>query len=239
MTMLLDKYYSTRNNKVYFSREQASNFAKRIAGDFNPIHNQDAKRFCVPGDLIFALVLAKHGLSQHMEFTFSGMVGEDMQLEIEESSAGMLSIRDENGKECLGVKYSGKTTTDQVLIADLTHRYAGFSGQTFPHILVPLMEKKQVMINPERPMVIYQSMVIDLDRLDFSAPELELSRSQLEINGKRGHVRFDFQFKSAGKIIGKGEKNMILSGLRDYDQEKIDQMVAGYNQHKDSYLALI
>ncbi|NOZ36796.1 MAG: DUF3581 domain-containing protein [Gammaproteobacteria bacterium] len=236
---ILDNYYSTENNKIYFSREQASNFAKRVAGDFNPIHNQDAKRFCVPGDLIFALVLAKHGLYQHMEFTFSGMVGEDMQLTFDEPSAGTLSIRDENGKECLGVTCSGEKTTDQSLIADLSLCYVGFSGQTFPHILVPLMEKEQVMINPERPMVIYQSMIIDLDRLDFSAPELELSSSQLEINGKRGHVRFDFQFKSAGEIVGKGEKNMILSGLRDYDQKKIDQMVAGYNQHKQGYLALI
>ncbi len=237
--MLLDNYYSTENNKIYFSREQASNFAKRVAGDFNPIHNQDAKRFCVPGDLIFALVLAKHGLCQHMEFTFSGMVGEDMQLEITEPSPGTLSIRDEKGKECLGVKCSGEKTTNQTLIADLSLRYVGFSGQTFPHILVPLMEKEQVMINPQRPMVIYQSMIIDLDRLDFSAPELELSSSRLEISGKRGHVRFDFLFKSAGEIVGKGEKNMILSGLREYDQEKIDHMVAGYNQHKQDYLALI
>lgn len=235
--MLLDNYYSTDNNKIYFSREQASNFAKRVAGDFNPIHNEDAKRFCVPGDLIFALVLAKHGLCQHMEFTFSGMVGEGMRLEIEEPSTGTLSIRDENGKQCLGVKYSGEKTTDQALIADLTHRYAGFSGQTFPHILVPLMEKERVMINPERPMVIYQSMVIDLDRLDFSAPELDLSSSRLEIDGKRGHVRFDFQFKSGGDIVGKGEKNMILSGLREYNQGEIDRMVAGYNQHKHDYLA--
>ncbi len=237
--MLLDKYYSSVNNKIYFSREQASNFAKQVAGDFNPIHNQDAKRFCVPGDLIFALVLAKHGLCQHMEFTFSGMVGEDMQLAIEEPLPGILSIRDENSKECLGIKYSGDKTTDQALIANLTLRYVGFSGHTFPHILVPLMEKEQVMINPERPMVIYQSMIIDLNRLDFSAPELELSNSQLEIKGKRGHVRFDFQFRSAGKIVGRGEKNMILSGLRDYDQAKIDQMVAGYNQHKHEYLSLI
>ncbi|HEB54751.1 MAG TPA: DUF3581 family protein [Gammaproteobacteria bacterium] len=237
--MLLDNYYSSENNKIYFSREQASNFAKRVAGDFNPIHNQDAKRFCVPGDLIFALVLAKHGLCQHMEFTFSGMVAENMRLTIEEHSPGVLSIRDENGKECLGVKCSGEKTTDQALIADLTLRYVGFSGQTFPHILVPLMEKEQVMINPERPMVIYQSMVIDLERLDFSAPELELCSSQLEINGKRGHVRFDFEFKSAGEVVGRGEKNMILSGLREYNQEKIDQMVAGYNQHKHEYLALI
>ncbi len=237
MTIQLDKYYSTDNDRIYFSREQASNFAKRIAGDFNPLHDPDATRFCVPGDLIFALVLARYGLCQHMEFTFSGMVGEDMRLAFEEPTAGTLSIRDENNKECLGMKCSGEKSTAQETIADLCRRYVEFSGQTFPHILVPLMTKHRVMINPERPMVIYQSMIIDLDRLDFSSPELELSSSQLDINGKRGHVRFDFQIKSAGEIVGKGEKHMILSGLREYDQEKIEQMVAVYTRRKQDYLA--
>ncbi len=232
--MQLDKYYSSNNDRIFFSRDQASNFAKHVAGDFNPIHDQDCKRFCVPGDLIFALTLARHGLCQHMEFSFTGMVGEGMQLSFADTSAGRLSILDEKGKECLGVKCSGEKTTDQALITDLTHCYVAFSGQTFPHILVPLMKKHQVMINPDRPMVIYQNMIIDLNRLDFSAPELQLSSSQLEVNGKRGHARLNFQLTSAGEIVGKGEKNMILSGLRKYDQEKIDQLTIAYNHKKQS-----
>jgi len=232
--MQLDKYYSTNNERIFFSREQASNFAKHVAGDFNPIHDQDCKRFCVPGDLIFALTLARHGLCQHMEFSFTGMVGEGMLLNFKNLSADTLSILDEKSKECLRVKCRGEKTTDQALIADLTHRYVEFSGQAFPHILVPLMKKHQVMINPDRPMVIYQNMIIDLDRLDFSTPKLELSSTQLEVNGKRGHARLNFQLTSAGEVFGKGEKNMILSGLREYDQEKIDQLTVAYNHKKQA-----
>ncbi|VAX06169.1 hypothetical protein MNBD_GAMMA25-335 [hydrothermal vent metagenome] len=233
--MQLDNFYSTENNKIYFSREQASDFAKRLAGDFNPLHDPDSKRFCVPGDLIFALILARYGLCQQMEFTFSGMVGEGMQLDFVESSPGTLSIIDERGKECLGVKCEGEKTTNQTLTADLSQRYVEFSGQTFPHILVPLMKEQRVMINPERPMIIYQSMIINLERLDFSAPELELSSSQLKVNGKRGQAQLNFQLKSAGEIVGRGQKNMILSSLREYDQEKIDRLSLAYNQKKQNY----
>ena len=72
--MFLEKFYNTNNDKVTFSRQQASNFAKQIADDFNPLHDIDAKRFCVPGDLLFSLTLARAGLHQEMTFTFSGMV---------------------------------------------------------------------------------------------------------------------------------------------------------------------
>ncbi len=54
--MFLDTYYSDKNGEFSFTREQASNFAKRIAGDFNPIHDEDNKRFCVPGDLLFSVL---------------------------------------------------------------------------------------------------------------------------------------------------------------------------------------
>ena len=55
--MQLDEYYSDGNGHIAISREQASDFAKGVAGDFNPIHDVDAKRFCVPGDLLFSLAL--------------------------------------------------------------------------------------------------------------------------------------------------------------------------------------
>ena len=66
--MFLNDYFTESNDDIVISAQQASRFAKEVAGDFNPIHNLDAKRFCVPGDLLFSLVLAKYGLSQHMEF---------------------------------------------------------------------------------------------------------------------------------------------------------------------------
>ena len=78
--MFLDNYCNQENDKISFTRIQASDFAKKIADDFNPLHDTDAKRFCVPGDLLFSLVLANSGLSQEMTFIFSGMVSNDIKL---------------------------------------------------------------------------------------------------------------------------------------------------------------
>lgn len=234
--MQLAEYYAEIHNKISFTREQASAFAKQVAGDFNPIHDIDAKRFCVPGDLLFALVLNKYGLSQHMHFSFSGMVTEGVLLNFPETSHGTLHITDQNSKEYMSIECRGEVSTDQALITDLTRRYVEFSGQTFPHILIPLMEEKHVMINPERPLIIYESMVIDMNRLDITEPTLELSDARLSVEGKRGDVCLEFCLKNADEVVGKGMKNMVLSGLRDYDQSIIEGMVNNYNARKQAYL---
>lgn len=234
--MFLDDYYDIDNESIYVSRQQASNFAKKVAGDFNPIHDEDAKRFCVPGDLLFALVLNKYGLSQHMDFSFSGMVGDGVNLLFPEAGAKPIIIRDNNGKDYLSIEREGETSKDLDLIQALTRRYVEFSGQTFPHILVPLMAEHKVMINPERPLVIYESMVIDMKRLDIKDLQLELSNSTLDVEGKRGAVCLEFSLMAAGEIVGTGKKNMVLSGLRAFDQETIDQLVQNYAARKQSYI---
>ena len=66
--MIIENFCRISNNKVSFSRQQASDFAKQIADDFNPLHDVEAKRFCVPGDLLFAVASAKAGLHKKMSF---------------------------------------------------------------------------------------------------------------------------------------------------------------------------
>lgn len=78
--MFLDNFYNQNQLELTISAEQGSSFAKSISNDFNPIHDPDSKRFCVPGDLLFALVLQRYGLSQNMTFNFAGMVGGDTGL---------------------------------------------------------------------------------------------------------------------------------------------------------------
>ncbi|MFQ5643080.1 MAG: DUF3581 domain-containing protein [Thiogranum sp.] len=230
--MLLENYYSEDDAKITFSRQQASDFAKNVAGDFNPIHDPDAKRFCVPGDLLFSLVLAKCGLSRKMRFVFSGMVNDGVALNFPDTSSATLDISDANGKKYLSLERSGETTRDSRLVCDLTSSYVRFSGQTFPHILVPLMAEQQVMINPDRPLVIYESMAIDLDRLDFTGPQLESTRSVLEVDGKRGSVRLEFCLRAGNEIVGRGEKAMVISGLRAYDADRVQAMVDNYASRK-------
>ena len=55
--MNMDKYYHLENSNLSFTRQQGSDFAKLVAHDFNPIHDPESKRFCVPGDLLFAVMI--------------------------------------------------------------------------------------------------------------------------------------------------------------------------------------
>ncbi len=233
--MQLQDYYHSKNDTVSFSRQQASDFAKNIAGDFNPIHNIDAKRFCVPGDLLFAVALHHYGLSQKMRVTFSGMVTDEAVI-FPQAASDNITISDASGKQYLTVERIGETTHNPALISELTRNYVAFSGQTFPHILVPLMEKNGVMINPERPLVIYESMVIDMQRLDASAPTLELTNSHLDVDGKRGKATLEFKLVSAGETIGRGTKSMVLSGLREFDAAQISALVSEYETWKQNHL---
>jgi Protein of unknown function (DUF3581) len=231
--MFLTDYYLESKTGISFSREQASDFAKKIAGDFNPLHDPDNKVFCVPGDLLFSVALAKLGLSQRMSFSFSGMVSDNMSILFHDTDSNSVDAIDSEGKVYLSINRSGEISTDETAIGSLARSYVEFSGRTFPHILVPLMQEQNTMINPARPMVIYESMEIDLDHLNISQPELELTETSFEVNGKKGRVKLGFCLKQDGDIVGNGIKYMSLRGLRPYEQETIDGIVDSYMQRRN------
>ncbi|MGF1731679.1 DUF3581 domain-containing protein [Photobacterium kasasachensis] len=237
--MFLESYYSEQNGEFSFTREQASHFAKKVAGDFNPIHDEDNKRFCVPGDLLFSVVLSKVGLSQKMRFEFAGMINDGIAISVDQKSNDDLSMIDCSGKEYLHIIREGDTTLNQDLIEQVTKSYVQFSGMNFPHIMVPLMESKQIMINPTRPLVIYESMELDFERLDISSPTVELTGSDIDVDGKRGSVTLKFCFKENGEVVGTGRKRMVMSGLKPYCQNDIDDLVNRFNQRKDDFTALL
>lgn len=233
--MFLENYCSISDDKISFTRQQASDFAKQIADDFNPLHDINAKRFCVPGDLLFSLVLERAGLHQEMSFTFSGMVTDGIALNFPSEISSSANIVDDKQKEYLNMTVSGACTKDSKAIEALTRAYVEFSGHTFPHILVELMKENKVMINPTRPMIMYESMSIHLDNVEFQDIALQLSSTTLDIDGKRGNACLSFDLVSQGSIIGHGKKFMLLSGLRDYCQDTIDNIVAQYNDTKALY----
>ena len=233
--MNLTKYYNLEGARLSFTRQQASDFAKKIAGDFNPIHDVDSKRFCVPGDLLFSVIIHHYGLRQTMGFSFSGMVDDDVTLILPAVNAREISIYDEHDKKYLDVSSDGAHSRDQGLIGSLTRNYVEFSGHTFPHVLVPLMRENNVMINTERPLVIYDHMRISLDTLDIDEVELRLSDSICRLYGKRGDVALNYDLCCNGERVGKGQKKMVLSGLREYDQASIDALVESYGARKSAY----
>ena len=233
--MNLEKYYTLDGSRLTFTRQQASDFAKSVAGDFNPIHDIDSKRFCVPGDLLFSIIIHHYGLRQTMGISFSGMVGDDTTLILPEVDAREISIYDEHDKKYLDVSTDGEHSHNPVLIESLTRNYVKFSGETFPHVLVPLMKQNNVMINPERPLVIYDHMRISLDRLDIDSVNLSLSESIFRLYGKRGDVALNYDLSCNGERVGKGQKKMVLSGLREYDQASIDELIATYSGRKNHH----
>jgi len=233
--MLLSDYYAIDAAGLRISADQASNFAKAIAGDFNPLHDPDNRRFCVPGDLLFTVLLQHYGISQRMHFRFSGMVGANVTLQLEENPGDVYELRDAAGKTYLHVDRSGDVTHDSQLIERLARSYVAFSGQNFPHILVPLLQDQGVMINTERPMVIYESMDFELKRVDIPNVKLRLADSRMKVDGKRGDVRLTFEFLCGEVVVGTGCKRLLLSGLRPYEQRGMDQLVNAYLASRDNY----
>jgi len=233
--MFIEQYCPINNEKISFTRQQGSDFAKKVADDFNPLHNIEAKRFCVPGDLLFSVIIARSGLHKEMSFNFSGMVNDGIALTFPNEITDNFDIVDSKNKTYLTVEASGEKTHCALLINALTKAYVDFSGHTFPDILVKLMAENNVMINPARPMVMYQCMKISLERLDITSLTLELAKTSLTIEGKRGDAWLEFDLFSDGEIVGHGKKHMLLSGLREYCQDYIDTMVSQYQKSKAAY----
>ncbi|CAK4066810.1 DUF3581 domain-containing protein [Vibrio sp. 16] len=235
--MFLTPYFSQNSDQFQFTRQQASHFAKKVAGDFNPIHDEDSKRFCVPGDLLFAVLLSKEGISQKMRFDFSGMVNDGVALSVDNKCEKESAVVDANGKEYLHMSHEGEVNRNPEFIEHVVTSYVQFSGMNFPHIMVPLMEEQQAMINCQRPLVIYESMEVEFDRLDLTHPEVDFTGATFDVDGKRGVVTLNFAFKEDGEVVGKGIKRMVASGLKPYDQASVDDLVERFNARKDAFLA--
>lgn len=233
--MFLESFYQEDQDGVRISPEQASRFAKEVAGDFNPIHDPGSKRFCVPGDLLFSLVLERYGLSQGMCFTFSGMVGSDAMLRFPDTDEAKFAVTDARDRVCLTVERQGETTAEPTILEKMARSYVSFSGQNFPHVLVPLLRDQGVMINPDRPLVIYESMSVRLDHLDWAEPRLDHAEHRLEVKGKRGDVRLAFTIHADGRQVGKGFKKLVVSGLKPYAEAPTKQLMQDYMLQKASY----
>lgn len=237
--MFLEDFFHTRAGHIVISAEQASRFAKDVAGDFNPIHDPGARRFYVPGDLLCALVLVRHGLSQRMSFRFVDRVSDGQLLDIPDTDDDFLPITDDNGRSVLEVVRSGSVTHDPALIEQFIREYVAFSGRNFPHYLQPLMQERGVMFHPDRPLIMYDRMDFTLADANPGPLKLEYTRGELEVHGKRGEAILFFEFRSAdGKVVrGEGSKTLVISGLRPYDPVRMESVVDEFNRRKAAYLA--
>ena len=234
VVMFTDDYCNREGESFQFSKQQGSDFAKRIAGDFNPLHDVDNSRFCIPGDLLFAVMLSKFGISREMTFDFQGMVSGNMPICFNESDTNIAAVNDKD-KQVLNVTRNGEITSNGMFVEGLIRAYVAFSGETFPHTIIKLMQQEGMMINTRRPMVIYDQMTLSFERFSESAPQVELQNCHFDVNGKRGMVVMNFDLLADGESIGSGQKQIIMGGLRPYQQSEIDYLVDTYNSSKDKF----
>lgn len=234
--MFLTPYYNQQEKQILVSAEQASTFAKKECHDFNPIHDPDNKRFCVPGDLLFSLALQEYGVSESMSFTFTNMVGDNMPLLFPKSDAKEIVVTNAQGKSVLEISRSGNVSNDPQLIESIIKNYVVFSGQNFPSLLMPLMKKHQVMFNPARPLVMYNSMNFEFDSLSLTNPlKVELAESKLEVEPKRANNFLHFDIFDGDKVIGRGIKTMVVAGLKPYDHESITTFTENYLARRNAF----
>ena len=239
----LSPYFRNQDRQILITPQQASDFAKSVAGDFNPLHDPDSRRFCVPGDLLFALVVDQFGLSQRMDLRFRGMVGANRILDFQESDASEICIRDTEGKTYLEVHRSGHLLRDARASECLTRAYVAFSGQNFPHVLVPLMRDHGVMVNPERPLVIYESMCLELlvDDPEILAGAIDprLEQSRMKTDGKRGQVDLEYTLCHSGRPVAKGSKRMMIGAILPFDADRVVAMTKLYQGFREGYRPIV
>lgn len=226
---LLAPYHDKQTDTVSISANQGSRFAKEVAGDHNPLHDADAPRFCVPGDLLFALVVGRYGVAEHMALTFRGMLRADTPLHFPDAATSSFSITDTAGRDYVSVEYGEPLSASAAAARGLIEAYVACSGQTFPDRLQPLLERSGVMFNPSRPLVVYDSMSLAFHAPPTEPPTLRLTESDLQVSGKRGDARFDFEILVGGRPIGQCSKKMVVSGLRPYDATAMDDVVSRYH----------
>jgi hypothetical protein len=234
--MLLESYYTKSDNVIRVSAEQASRFAKTQCHDFNPIHDPENKRFCVPGDLLFSIALNEYGVSESMSFTFTNMIGDNVGVCFPEDKGYHIVITNENGRSVLEINRQGSTSHDPDLIDSLIKNYVVFSGQNFPTLLMPLMKKHNVMFNPARPLVMYNSMSFEFDTLSLDNPvNVKFADSYFEVKPKRADNFLHFDIADGEKVIGRGIKKLVVAGLKPYDHETITAFSDNYEARRSAF----
>lgn len=235
--MFLNEFYSQKDSSFRFTQQQASRFAKTVANDYNKIHDVDNKRFCVPGDLLFAVSLAKFGLSKTMKIDFTGMVKNDTDLIFSPLLENKTAIMNSDQQTFMELELGGQSSHDEKIITKIIKEYVQFSGKNFPEIMVPLMRTENMMFNPARTLIMYKSMQINMTRVDVDSIALVFDEAVMAVQGKRATVNFKFDFYDGDEKVGTGQKDMLLSGLIPYEESAMAGVIADYQAAKIKYLS--
>lgn len=229
-------FYTLSDDTLTISPEQASRFAKTVAGDFNPIHDAGDRRFCVPGDLLFAVILENVGLYKKMSFTFDARMTADIVGVLNSQQTGAGNITDQRSeKPIVNFQYDSEKIVSKKLIHEFIEHYVAFSGQNFPYLLDPVLKSNDAMFNPKSPLVMYQSMEFSLYPKDDSEISIDYVNADFEKQGKRGYITLNFNFNQNEDVIGNGKKQLLISGIRPYDESEMSKIIESFLERKNNF----
>jgi len=84
--------------------------------------------------------------------------------------------------------------------------------------------------------VIYESMTLSFDHLDFKQASVKMLEPEMKVDGKRASAFLHFQVKSGEEVVGKGFKKLAISVTSGYEAEPMQAFVDDYLARKNGYL---
>ena len=90
------------------------------------------------------------------------------------------------------------------------------------------MAEQGWMINTLRPLVLYQSMSLEMEYFDFTNLALQQVGAEFKAHGKRAEVRLIFELHDEERRVGRGSKTLIAGGLRPYEDGPMQVLVKNY-----------
>lgn len=217
------------NDVFRFIPTACSAYARNVAKDFNPIHSHLAKKYCVPGDLIFALITEMHGAHNYMRVDFLNRVGAECKLFFDTKRIA-LALLDVDKKLYAELATAGDKSVCPKRLKTVSNVVVSCTSGYFPYKLIDNLREENVMLSIRRSMVMLKSIEVELRNI-HSASSLvaKYQSSGLELSGKRGEVKVYFQlFDDDGISVGFVTKTVLIIGIEKFNDKASKQYLDDY-----------
>lgn len=214
--MDISEYYDCIDGEIHFNDLKASQFAKNVSNDQNPIHDHDNKNYCIPGDLIFSMCADVLGLGSETDLYLHHPIGKNSSILIKEAKDGFYLGRDQSGIKIFTYRKNGETT-DICDTGNFLNCFARVTETLFEDAIHPQLKQKGLMINPSSPSVVLTSISIRKSENSKPVHKIKPDESVATGNVKRAKVTAKYTMNDLyDNSIGEARKTLFISGLREY-----------------------
>lgn len=204
-------------------------YARNVVKDFNPIHNHLAKNYCVPGDLIFALMVERGGVHGSMRMDFLNRVGKDSEYIFVSGKAGM-ALLDRGNKVQAQLIGSGDASVCVKCISAVSDAVLSCTSSYFPYKMMRSLRAENLMLSGCRSLVILKSIEVNVSDLHFASDLTAVfCSSSLRHSGRRGTIDAHFQLVGGnGQVLGQVIKTALIIGIERFNGKRSAQYLENY-----------